>query len=65
MIDSDGFVNFTDFINNLVQAGVSNAIYMDMGEGWNYSWWRHSNGEAVEIHETPSSYTTNWVTFYK
>lgn len=65
VIDSDGFVNFTDFVNNLVQAGVTNAIYMDMGEGWNYSWWRHSNGKAVEIHETPSSYTTNWVTFYK
>ena len=65
VIDSDGFVLFKDFVASLAKAGVSNAIYMDMGEGWNYSWWRHSCGTAVEIHEIESGYTTNWVTFYK
>ena len=65
VIDSDGFVNFRDFVDALVKAGVSHAIYMDMGEGWNYSWWRHSCGEAVEIHKVESGYTTNWITFYK
>ena len=65
MIDSKGFVNFRDFVADLAAAGVSHAIYMDMGEGWNYSWWRHSSGCAVEIHEVESGYTTNWITFYK
>ncbi|MBQ7941667.1 MAG: hypothetical protein IJ328_04585 [Muribaculaceae bacterium] len=65
VIDSRGFVNFRDFVKDLLQTGVSDAIYMDMGEGWNYSWWRHSDGTAIEIHETPSAYTTNWITFYK
>lgn len=65
VIDSDGFVNFRDFVADLSKAGVTNAIYMDMGEGWNYSWWRHSCGEAVEIHPVESGYTTNWITFYK
>lgn len=65
VIDSKGFINFMDFVNELKSAGVKNAIYMDMGEGWNYSWWRHSNGSVIEIHETPCAYTTNWITFYK
>ena len=65
VIDSRGFVNFIDFVNDLAAAGVSDAKYMDMGEGWNYSWWRHSDGTAVEIHETPCAYTTNWIAFYK
>lgn len=65
VIDSNGFINFIDFVKKLAQVGVNNAIYMDMGEGWNYSWWRHSDGTAVEIHEIPCAYTTNWITFYK
>lgn len=65
VIDSKGFVNFIDFVKSMEQAGVKNAIYMDMGEGWNYSWWRHSDGTVVEIHETQHPYTTNWITFYK
>ena len=65
MVDSKGFVNFVDFVNELSAADVTHAIYMDMGEGWNYSWWRHSCGAAVEIHTKESGYTTNWITFYK
>lgn len=65
VIDSYGFVNFRKFVADLAKIGVTNAIYMDMGEGWNYSWWRHSSGMAVEIHEIESGYTTNWITFYK
>lgn len=65
VIDSKGFVNFINFVEALNKIGVSHAIYMDMGEGWNYSWWRHSCGKAVEIHRVESGYTTNWITFYK
>lgn len=65
VVDSRGFVNFKDFVKDLEQLGVKNALYMDMGEGWNYSWWRHSNESIIEIHPTPHAYTTNWITFYK
>lgn len=34
--DSDGKMKFGDFIANLLQAGATEAIYLDMG-GWNYS----------------------------
>ena len=44
--------------------GVKEAIYCDMGTGWNYSWYRDYDGSVKEIFHTPGRYTTNWVTFY-
>lgn len=65
VIDSKGVSAFGDFIQNLLKAGVKEAIYLDMGAGWNYSWWRDKDGNANEIHTTRIIYTTNWITFYK
>ncbi len=65
VIDSRGSVKFGDFIKSLLKAGVTEALYLDMGSGWNYSWWRHSDGKAYEIHSVRTQYTTNWITFYK
>lgn len=63
--DSYGAVEFGDFIKDLLAAGATEALYMDMGAGWNYSWYRAENGEAVEIHSIPIKYSTNWLTFYR
>lgn len=63
--DSKGRVKFGDFIKTLLQVGATEALYLDMGPGWNYSWYRDANGNAVEIHSTPTKYATNWITFYK
>ena len=49
----------------LEKLGVKNAIYCDMGYGWNYSWYRQDNGKVKELFSTPGKYTTNWLTFYK
>lgn len=65
VIDTNGVAAFGDFINMLLKEGVEEALYLDMGPGWNYSWWRDSSGEAHKIHDTPTPYATNWVTFYK
>lgn len=62
--DSDGKMKFGDFIANLLQAGATEAIYLDMG-GWNYSWYRDDSGKVIDIHPTPNKYATNWITFYK
>jgi len=43
--------------------GVQEAIYLDMGSGWNYSWWRDNTGSAHEIHNRRIVYATNWITF--
>lgn len=61
--DSKGYVKFGDFINNLLHAGATEALYLDMG-GWDYSWYRDEHGEPVDIHPEMSG-QTNWITFYK
>ena len=58
------------FVNCLKTYGVTNALYMDMGKGWNYAWYRDKDGKVTEIFpesKTASSYKyrTNWLTFYK
>ena len=63
--DSKGRVKFGDFIDKLQKAGASEALYLDMGPGWNYSWYRNEKGVVVEIHSKPPPYATNWITFYK
>ena len=55
---------FGHFLDGLEKLGVKNALYCDMGTGWNYSWYRNDDGNAVEIFPTPGKYTTNWITFY-
>lgn len=64
VIDSKGVSTFGDFNQNLLDAGVTEALYLDMGSGWNYSWYRDSTGTAHEIHKHRIPYTTNWITFY-
>lgn len=56
---------FGSFINYLMGGGVSEALYLDMGIGWNCSWARTSlPGEGFYIHLQAHTYTTNWITFY-
>lgn len=62
--DSKKVIKFGDFIDNLIKAGASEAIYLDMG-GWNYSWYRDNDGKVTEIHTKPNKYATNWITFYR
>ena len=56
---------FGSFIESLLQTGVSEALYVDMGEGWNYSWYRHHlDSQAVYIQEAYIETATNWLVFY-
>lgn len=64
VIDSKGVSSFGDFIQALLDEGVAEAIYLDMGPGWNYSWYRDYDGVSHEIHKHRIVYTTNWITFY-
>lgn len=64
VVDSKEKIPFGDFITNLLNAGASEAIYLDMG-GWKHSWYRDESGKAVDIHPSPTKFGTNWITFYK
>lgn len=64
IIDCSRPLTFGSFMDGLQALGVANAIYCDMGYGWNYSWYRQDDGTVREIFSSPGKYTTNWVTFY-
>ena len=57
---------FGNFIRLLQEAGAYDAIYMDMGPGWNYSWYReYADSAATFIHSWPISSATNWLVFHR
>lgn len=65
IIDSKESVPYRQFLNALADYGVNNALYMDMGRGWNHSFWREQDGTFHEIHPYYHHYCTNWLTIYK
>ena len=65
VIDSKGVISYASFIESLENIGVTHALYLDMGSGWNHSWYRNNDGKVVEIHPKTHSCTTNWLVFMK
>ena len=70
LIESKKVVTLEYFVNCLVGCHVTQAIYLDMGAGWNYAWYRNAKGEVKEIfpeskQASDYQYRTNWVVFYK
>ena len=65
IIESLHDVKFGEFKTALLKAGVSEALYLDMGSGWNYAWYRVDESTIVRLHPKVHNYCTNWITFYK
>jgi hypothetical protein len=67
IVDSRDTVPYERFVAMLEEFAPRFALYMDMGAGWNHSWWRDADGKVHEIHPVAekSRYCTNWITFYK
>jgi hypothetical protein len=64
IIESDSIITFGEFKQQLLSFGISDAIYIDMGAGWNHAWYRDKDN-VIELHPKAHDYCTNWVTFYK
>ena len=64
IVDCARSLPFGHFMDGLENLGVKNALYCDMGRGWNYSWYRKDDGTVKELFKTPGQYTTNWIAFY-
>ena len=45
----------------LLDAGVEHALYMDMGAGWNHSFYRDEDGQVHILHPKGHDYPTNWL----
>ena len=65
IIDSRTQMHYGEFISALKELGIRDALYCDMGSGWNYSWYRNAEGKAVDIIGTPWPFSHNWLVFRK
>ena len=70
IIESNKIMTYESFVRCLKAYKVTHALYLDMGRGWNYAWYRDINGKVIERFPesklAPSyKYRTNWITFYK
>ena len=65
VIDSVRMLHFEEFMEELHRLGVTNALYMDMGAGWNYSWYRDALGRVVSLFGLPVPWSHNWIVFRK
>lgn len=66
IVESCGPVSLSSFAVDLVEMGVENAIYTDMGP-WGHGWYRDSTGKLVGIGQSRSMThkQSNWVVFRK
>lgn len=59
---------YEQFVQSLVkELNVQNALYMDMGTGWNYSWYRNEDSTFTSMFPMAkwTQYQTNWLVFKK
>ena len=70
LVESKKVVTLEFFVKCLMESHVDNAIYLDMGAGWNYAWYRDGASTIKEVfpeskQASDYKYRTNWVTFYR
>lgn len=65
IVEAKQALAYSEFVEKLANLKVKYALYLDMGSGWNYSWYRDSVGIVHEIHPIKpwSKYQTNWIVF--
>lgn len=63
LYESQGVVTFGNFIDALLSQGVKEALYTDMGQGWNYCYYRinKSDKSPQYLHSTSLPYTSNFI----
>lgn len=56
---------YQEYLNLLLAFGVEDAIYMDMGSGWNHSFYRDAHNRLHILHPKTHDFCTNWLVVYK
>lgn len=64
LYESQGTVKFGDFIKALLSQGVQEALYTDMGQGWNYCFYRTNPTDSAPryLHSQPMPHASNFIT---
>ena len=65
VIESANVLSFGDYKAKLNEIKVQEALYLDMGAGWNHAWYRTNVDSLTVLHPRTHNYCTNWITFYK
>ena len=65
IVESRRLQDFEYFVHALQSYGVSEALYLVMGKGWNHSWYRDMGGGACVLHPHQHDFSTNWLVFYR
>ena len=65
IIDVKKRINIRNLVGVLEKLGLSNALYLDMGAGWNYSWYRRTNGSIKMLFKLRLPWGKNWLVFRK
>lgn len=62
--ESQGKIKFGNFIKALLSQGVKEALYTDMGQGWNYCFYRKNNADTPPkyLHSKSLPYASNFIT---
>lgn len=63
LYESQGTVTFGNFIDALLSQGVKEALYTDMGQGWNYCFYRVNQTDTSPkyLHSTSLPYASNFI----
>ncbi len=63
LYESQGIVTFGNFIDALLSLGVKEALYTDMGQGWNYCFYRlnATDNSQKYLHNRPLPYASNFI----
>ncbi|MCM1139090.1 MAG: YdcF family protein [Muribaculum sp.] len=63
LYESQGTVTFGNFIDALLSQGVKEALYTDMGQGWNYCFYRLNADDTSPkyLHNRPLPCASNFV----
>lgn len=64
LYESQGIVTFGNFIDAILSQGVKEALYTDMGQGWNYCFYRVNQSDKAPqyLHSTSLPYASNFIT---
>ena len=64
IIQSNEKIRYREFVDLLMKAGVTHALYLDMG-GWREGWYRMTKeSDITYLCKRDNRYYTNWLTFY-
>lgn len=66
VVTSRDEIPYDTFVHALIdELHLRNALYMDMGIGWNYSWYRNDDATVTSFFPIAkwTQYQTNWLVF--